>query len=117
MANGREGKIQTIRIYLRHHNDPEGKFTPVTRTCQDNAERGIKGCGMTITRYMTYPNQKGMYFDSAPKQVGEPVMMGDGAVIAVVQTDNVHFATCPARKPAAAGPTTDFRQAQAGGAK
>lgn len=110
-------RAQTIRIYLRHHNDPDGKFIPREVTCQDFTDRkGIeqKGCGATVQRFLTFPNQKAMRFDGPPVVVeGTTVQLGDGGVVAEVRTDNVHYATCGARKPER--PSTDFRTQAAGG--
>jgi hypothetical protein len=105
-------RAQTIRIYLRHHNDPEGKFTPRELTCQDYTDgKGVeqKGCGGTVWRYLTYPNQKAMRFDGPPIVVeGTEVNIGDGGIVASVQTSNVHYSTCTAkRKPEAAAPGFD----------
>lgn len=101
-------RAQTIRIYLKHHNDPEKKFQPRERVCSDyedpRTKQLQKGCGATLQRFVTYPNGKGMLFDSAPKVVeGTEVNMGDGGIVANVYTDNVHFGTCPmrTRKPVA----------------
>lgn len=89
-------RAQTIRIYLRHHNDPEGKFTPKPATCETDEEKHRKGCGASIVFYITYPNQKRIPFDGAPRVVeGSEAVFGDGAVVGAVYTDNVHFATCP----------------------
>lgn len=93
---GRVDKIQIIRIYLKHHNDPSGKYQPRTRVCETNTERGFVGCGQTVHRYVTYPNEKGMLLDGPPIVVQETAL-GNGAIIAEIKTDNVHFATCPAR--------------------
>lgn len=119
MANGpaREGKIQKIRIILKGRDAEQ--FKPVTRICRDDEDRHIKGCGGTIIRYTTFPNQKGMYFDSEPVLVEmegpNPDMVAGVGLVAWVYTHNVHWSTCPTRKPAAARSTTDFRQAAAGG--
>lgn len=86
---------QTVRIYLRHHNDPEGKFTPKEATCETDEEKHRTGCGGSIKFFITYPNQKRMPFDGEPVLAGEPVVLGDGAVVASVFNQNVHFSTCP----------------------
>lgn len=108
-------QAQRIQIFLKHYADPEGRFTPRTRTCEDyETPTGVrKGCGATITRYMTYPREKGMYFDGDPVVIERFPVREDGAVIALVDTANVHFATCKARK--VQPPTRDFRAAAAGG--
>lgn len=110
-------RAQQIRIYLRHHNDPEGKFTPKEVSCQDYTDskgRQQKGCGGTVWRYLTYPNMKAMRFDGPPIVVeGTTVQIGDGGVVAKVETTNVHYASCGARHQEP--PTTDFRTASAGG--
>lgn len=86
---------QTVRIYLRHHNDPEGKFTPKDATCETDEEKHRTGCGAALRFFITYPNQKRMPFDGEPVLAAEPVMMGDGGVVASVFNTNVHFGTCP----------------------
>lgn len=89
----------TIQIFLRHHNDP--KFAPQTKQCSDYEDRKgnqQKGCGATVIRFVTYPNEKGMYFDGDPIVVQQFPVRQDGAVIAVVSNENVHFATCTAKK-------------------
>lgn len=112
-------RAQTIRIYLRHHNDPEGKFTPRELTCQDYKDgKGVehKGCGGTVWRYLTYPNQKAMRFDGQPIVVdGSEVNMGDGSIVASVRTENVHYATCTARREQPA--LSDFRSQASGGVR
>lgn len=116
-ANGpaRPGKIQTVRIFLKHHNDPSGKYAPKMRTCETDPERGLVGCGGSIIRYTTFPKEKGMYFDGPPVVVQQFPVRQDGAVIAEVETGNVHFATCPKRKGApTALPSTDGQQRSAG---
>lgn len=103
---------QTVRIYLKHHTNEA--LAPRSVTCQDYpSKKGIeKGCGGTVLRYATFPNQKGMRFDSAPVVVeGSETNMGDGSIVASVYTDNVHFATCPARHRAPV--TTDVPDAKA----
>jgi hypothetical protein len=117
MAEPHDGRrAQTIRIYLKHHNDPEGKFQPRERVCSDYEDprrAGVvhKGCGATLQRFVTYPNQRGMLFDSPPHVVaGTEVQMGDGGIVANVTTENVHFGTCPMRQRGAA----DGKQAAAG---
>lgn len=92
---------QTIRIYLRHHTRPELRPTP--RTCRDWTDRkGVthRGCGASVTRYLTYPNQKGMLFDREPRAAADPVAIGDGGIVGAVYTDTVHFATCGMRTAA-----------------
>jgi hypothetical protein len=106
----------TITIFLKHHNDRAGKFAPRDGVCTSHAESNRVGCGQAIRRYVTYPREKGMYFDGEPIVVEQFPVRQDGAVIAVVKTDNVHFATCPARKKPR--PTTgfeDFKTNAAGG--
>lgn len=94
-------RAQAIKIYLRHHNDPEKKFQPTQAVCETDEAKGRVGCGGSIFFYITYPNQKRMPFDGPPVVVdGSEVQMGDGGVVAQVYTDNVHFATCPAKKKA-----------------
>jgi hypothetical protein len=89
-------RAQRIRIYLRHHNDPEGKFQPKEARCESDADKGRTGCGATIWFYITFPNQKRMPFDGPPKVVeNSEVSIGDGGIVAQVSTENVHFATCP----------------------
>lgn len=97
---------QTIRIYLRHHNNP--RFASWTKTCADYTQRdgrgrliAHQGCGATMLGYRTYPNEKPMYFDGPPEIVEQAPTRQDGAVIAIVYTDNVHFVTCPRRHQAA----------------
>lgn len=90
----------TIQIYLKHHNDPEGRFAVKHKTCQDYETPGgqvLLGCGGSIVGYKTYPREKSMYFDGDPIVVQQFPPRQDGAVIAVVRNDNVHWATCPAR--------------------
>lgn len=98
---------QSIRIYLKHHTNPT--LAPRTVTCEDYERKATKtrpawtekGCGVKVIRYATYPNQKGIRFDSDPEVVpGTETNMGDGSIVASVYTENVHFSTCPARKPA-----------------
>lgn len=108
------GRAQTIRIYLRHHNDPDGRFTPTQGSCETDAEKGRVGCGGALTFYRTYPNQKRMPFDGPPDVVpGTEANIGDGGIVAVVYTKNVHFATCPKRQQPAERPTTGFRDGRA----
>jgi hypothetical protein len=96
MADSPTGRRpQTVRIYLRHHNDPEGRFTPKDATCETDEEKHRTGCGASIRFYLTYPNQKRMPFDGEPVLAGEPVVLGDGGVVASVFNDKVHFSTCP----------------------
>ncbi len=112
-------KDQTIRIYWKHHNDPEGKFQPKSGSCQDWTDpRGTlhKGCGGAVIRYVTYPNEKGIRFDAVPDVVGDLVVLTNGAVIATVKTDQVHFATCPQQRRKDP-PVRDFKAATAGGAQ
>lgn len=91
-------RAQSIRIYLRHHNDPEGRFTPKTASCETDEEKGRTGCGASITFYITYPNQKRMPFDGPPQVVsGSEAVLSDGGVVAAVSNANVHFSTCPHR--------------------
>lgn len=90
-----------IQIYLKHFNDPDGRFQPRTNVCKSDEAAGRVGCGQTIQRFVTYPREKGMYFDGPPVIIEQFPVRQDGAVIAVVATDNVHFATCPVRKDAA----------------
>lgn len=106
----------TIQIYLRHFSDPGGKFTPQTKTCSDYEGRdGLqKGCGAEVIRYMTYPREKGMYFDGPPIVVQQFPPRQDGAVIAIVSTENVHFATCKMKQRPAA-PMFDGKAAATGG--
>lgn len=108
---------QQIQIYLKHHNDPDGRFSPKTKSCADFDRKGVvqKGCGGPVTRYVTYPKEKGMYFDGPPEVAEQFPIRQDGAVIALVYTDNVHFATCPMR-PKAAKPAepVDHRALAAG---
>lgn len=107
-------RAQQIRIYIRHHNDPEGKFKPQQATCETDAEKGRVGCGGTVWFYRTYPNQKRMPFDGPPVVVeGTTAQMPDGGVVAKVETHNVHFATCPKRERPAPQPTTGFRDGRA----
>lgn len=92
---------QTIRIYLKHHTNPT--LAPRAVTCQDyenpRSHATEKGCGGSVLRYATYPRGKGMRFDGPPVVVeGSETNMGDGGIVAEVYTDNVHFATCPARQ-------------------
>lgn len=92
-------RAQSIRIYLRHHNDPEGRFTPKTASCETDEEKGRTGCGGQIKFYITFPNQRRMPFDGEARVVpGTEVNMGDGAIVANVWSDNVHFSTCPHRE-------------------
>lgn len=99
---------QTIRIYLRHHTRPE--LRPGHRVCRDWTDRKggtHRGCGASVLRYVTYPNQKGMLFDREPRPASDPVAIGDGGIVVQVYTDTVHFATCPYREkpqPSAGGP-------------
>lgn len=110
-------RAQQIRIILRHHNDPEGKFTPKELVCQDYEDgkgKLQKGCGASVWRYKTFPNQKSMRFDGPPIVVPDTtVQMGDGSVVAKVETTNVHYGTCAARRQDP--PVKDFRTAAAGG--
>jgi hypothetical protein len=98
----RDGSLmyaQTIRIYLRHHTRPQ--LRPTAKVCHDWTDRkGIthRGCGACVVRYVTFPNQKGIFFDREPRQSGEPVAIGDGGIVATVYTDQVHFATCGMRE-------------------
>lgn len=111
------GRARTIRIYLRHHNDPDGKFTPMPSTCETDTEKGRVGCGGSIVFYRTYPNQKRMPFDGPPEVVpGTEVNIGDGGIVAFVFTKNVHFSTCPKRERPAPRPTTGFRDGRAAAA-
>lgn len=101
MASQKDPTRQAIRIYLRHHNDPDGKYKPKQGSCQDWEDRKghiVKGCGGTTWRYVTYPNEKGMRFDGPPDVVPNSEVNLNGAIVAEVYTDNVHFATCTARK-------------------
>lgn len=88
-------RAQTIRIYVRHHNDPEGRFTPQDAICETNEEKGRTGCGAALRFYLTYPNEKRMPFDGEPLIVGDAVQLGNGGVVASVENRNVHFSTCP----------------------
>lgn len=114
-------RAQTIRIYLRHHKDPDGKFQPREVTCQDYTDRqGVtqKGCGATVWRYLTYPNAKAMRFDGPPIVVPDTeVHIGDGGIVAKVETANVHYSTCGARKPQTPPTAPDFRSQAAGGVR
>lgn len=116
MAQPHDGRrAQTIRIYLKHLNDPEGKFQPRERVCSDYEDPRThvthRGCGATLQRFVTYPNAKGMLFDSAPHIVeGTQAHIGDGGIVANVTTENVHFGTCPMRQRG----TADGKQAAAG---
>lgn len=99
----------TIEIFLKHHNDPDGRFAPKVKTCQDYEAPGrpvLPGCGGSIVGYKTYPREKSMYFDGPPVVVQQYPARQDGAVIALVRTDNVHWATCPARHPRTDVPST-----------
>lgn len=111
-AEGR--KPPNIKIFLKHHNDPEGRYAPQSATCQDAPEKHRVGCGGSMVFYKTYPNEARMPFDSAPIVVQQFPVRGDGAVIAIVETTNVHFATCPARKAEREKqrPTTGFADAK-----
>lgn len=104
-------RAQTIRIYLKHHNDPDGKFQPREVSCQDYTDsKGVeqKGCGATVWRYLTFPNQKAMRFDGPPQIVpGSEVGIGDGGIVASVVTTNVHYSTCAAKKKPEAPPPFD----------
>lgn len=96
-------KAQTIRIYLRHPGDPDSKFLPRPKVCTDydNPRTGHlePGCGATLVRFVTYPNEKGIYFDGPPRIVeGSEVKLETGAIVGSVYTDTVHFATCPMRQ-------------------
>lgn len=102
---------QTIRIYLKHHNNPRmGSWTKVCSTYEQRREVNgrfatttIIGCGATLIGYRTWPNEKPMYFDGPPVVKEQYPVRQDGAVIADVYTDNVHWSTCPNRqRPAAA---------------
>lgn len=106
----------TIQIFLKHHNDKAGRFAPRDGVCTSHAETNRVGCGQAIRRFVTYPREKGMYFDGDPIVVEQFPVRQDGAVIAIVKTDNVHFATCPARKPPrpTTGLPTDFKIAAGG---
>lgn len=109
-------RAQTIRIYLKHHNDPDKLFQPRERVCSDyedpRTHQTQRGCGATLQRYVTYPNRKGMLFDGPPVIVdGSEVAMGDGAIVANAYTTNVHFGTCPMRTR---NPVPDARQRAAG---
>jgi hypothetical protein len=108
-------RAQKIRIYIRHHNDPDGKFAPQQATCETDPEKHRVGCGGTIWFYRTYPNEKRMPFDGPPTVVDSTQML-DGSVIATVETHNVHFATCPKRERPAPRPTTGFRDGRAAAA-
>lgn len=90
-----------IQIYLKHHNDKGNRFQPRDGVCTSDAETHRVGCGQAIRRFVTYPREKGIYFDGEPVVIEQFAIRGDGAVIAIVATDNVHFATCPVRKDAA----------------
>lgn len=108
----------TIQIFLKHHNDPDGKYTPKQKTCSDYEDgKGHlhKGCGGTVFRYVTYPRERGMYFDSAPIIVQQFPPRSDGAVIALVSNENVHHATCPAKKQTRET-SADFKTAAANAA-
>jgi hypothetical protein len=109
-----ERPSNTIQIFLRHHVDPEGKFTPRLVTCSDYTPPGTshvqKGCGGSVWRYLTYPREKAMRFDGPPVVVQQFPVRQDGAVIALVSTDNVHYSTCPAKHPAG----NDSKQAASG---
>lgn len=111
-------RAQTIRIYLKHHNDPDGKFQPRDRVCSDYEDprrAGVinKGCGATLRRFVTFPNEKGMLFDSEPVVVeGSEVSVGNGGIVASVYTANVHFGSCPMRQRG----VSDGKAAAAGGA-
>jgi hypothetical protein len=111
-------RAQTIRIYVRHHNDPAGKFTPREVECQDYEDgKGVqhKGCGARVQRFLTYPNQKAMRFDGPPAIVeGSQVTMGDGGIVVEVTTQNVHYATCAAKKAEEPQGSMDFRPAAGG---
>lgn len=103
-----------IQIYLKHFNDKENRYQPRDGVCTSDEKAGRKGCGQDIRRFVTYPREKGIYFDGAPVVVEQFPVRQDGAVIAVVETDNVHFATCPVRK-AAAQEARDGKAAGVGG--
>lgn len=94
-------RAQTIRIYLKHHNDPDNKFQPREKVCSDYTDgKNVthRGCGATTLRYVTYPNEKGMMFDSEPRIVeGSEAHTGNGGIVAAVYVENVHFGTCPMR--------------------
>lgn len=106
----------TIQIFLKHHKDPDGKYAMQTKTCSnytDAKDHVHPGCGGTVFRFVTYPRERGMYFDGMPIVVQQFPPRQDGAVIAIVSNENVHHATCPAKKkPAPAVP--DFRTAASG---
>lgn len=110
-------RAQQIRVYLRHHNDPEGRFTPQPGTCETDPEKHRVGCGGAIVFYRTYPNEKRMPFDGPPVVVeGTEVNIGNGGIVAKVYTENVHFATCPKRPRPADRPTSGFRDGRAAAA-
>jgi hypothetical protein len=109
-------RAQTIRIVLRHAKGDD-TFMPRELTCQDYEDgKGVqhKGCGGTVWRYKTYPNRKSMRFDGPPVVIeGSQAWVGD-LFVASVETKNVHYSTCPAKKAESARPTTGFG-APAGG--
>lgn len=91
---------QAIWIVLRDHNDPDGRYQVKEQTCQDWTDaRGHehKGCGGTVWRYVTHPGGKAMRFDGPLDIVpGSEDRLGS-QIIALVYTENVHWATCTAR--------------------
>lgn len=91
-----------IQIFLKHFNDKERRYQPRDGVCRSDPAAGRIGCGQTIRRFVTYPREKGIYFDGEPVILEQDPVRADGAVLALVSTDNVHFATCPARKGQAA---------------
>ena len=107
---------QRIQIYLKHFRDPEHRYQPRDVVCNRGVKDTEPGCGQTCRRFVTYPREKGMYFDGDPIVVEQFPVRQDGAVIALVETTNVHFATCPARKrPAPPVVGVDGKMAATGG--
>lgn len=111
------GAPQTIRIFLKHHTNPT--LAPRVVICEDYPDQRTgmiqKGCGATVLRYATYPRGKGMRFDSEPLVIEDSeTNMGDGSTVATVQTENIHFATCPARRQVTQADLPDSKVAAAG---
>jgi hypothetical protein len=90
----RSERVQTVKIYLDH---PTPGYTAEQGKCETDKEKGRIGCDAPITFYRTFPNEKRMPFDGPPVIVKQHSPRDDGAVIAEVQTNNVHFATCRAK--------------------